>query len=161
MVKHKAAACLVRTGARGPELLVFRHPLAGIQIPEGSIEPEEQAADAAVRELAEESGVRGARVLRQIGQHEIARDESDAEHVACEVWHTFLLAAREGLPDRWSHRASGSEAEARLVFEFFWLSIADARAATAPRYHTSIDFAAAAMGTDALAAPSAERDHSR
>ena len=159
MVKLKAAACLVRAGAQGPELLVFRHPLAGIQIPKGSVESGERAADAALRELIEESGVLTARVLRQIGQHELEADVADAQPLTREVWHTFLLLAYEGLPDRWSHRASGSEVEASLVFEFFWLSVADARSAASPRYHACIDFVANAIAEDPAAVPFTQSDH--
>ena len=150
---QKAAACVVRSSDRGPELLVFRHPLAGIQLPKGSIEAGERAADAAARELAEESGVLAVHVVRRIGQHEFAADGSDTEPVACEVWHTFLLTAAEDLPDRWSHRASGSADEAGLVFEFFWMSIAAARRIVAPRYHASIDFVATAIAADPAVAP--------
>lgn len=150
IVKHKAAACVVRTSARGPELLVFRHPLAGVQIPKGSIESGETAADAAARELAEESGVFAGRVLRQVGWHqsEVSEDATDAGPREHQVWHTFLMAADAEQRDNWSQPASGSEAEASLVFEFFWLPFADARTVVAPRYVPSVDFVAAAIATD-------------
>lgn len=150
LVKHKAAACVVRTGGRGPELLVFRHPLAGVQIPKGSIESGETAAEAAVRELAEESGVREGRALRQVGKHEfeVGEDTTDAGPRERQVWHTFLMAAEAEQRDSWSRQASGSETEASLVFEFFWLPFADARTVVEPRYVPSIDFVAAAIAAD-------------
>lgn len=150
IVKHKAAACVVRTSARGPELLVFRHPLAGVQIPKGTIESGETAADAAARELAEESGILTGQVIRQVGWHqfEVGEDDTDAGPRERQVWHTFLMAADAAQRDRWSQRASGSEAEASLVFEFFWLPFEDARAVVAPRYFPSIDFVATAIAAD-------------
>ncbi|MGX5266288.1 NUDIX domain-containing protein, partial [Klebsiella pneumoniae] len=40
------------------EILVFRHPLAGIQIVKGTVEHQEQLEYAALRELYEESGIK-------------------------------------------------------------------------------------------------------
>ncbi len=150
IVKHKAAAVVVRTTAYGPELLVFRHPLAGVQIPKGSIESGESPADAAVRELAEESGILAGRVIRHVGWHqfEVGEDATNDEPRETQIWHTFLIAADAERRDSWSHQASGSEIEERLVFEFFWLTLADARNIVAPRYVASIDFVATAIAAD-------------
>jgi ADP-ribose pyrophosphatase YjhB (NUDIX family) len=91
-------------------LLVFRHPVAGVQIPKGSVESGERPEDAVLRELAEESGVTSARILRSIGRHEIEVGAGPTETgpLELQVWHTFLLAAGEELPETWSHRVSGS-----------------------------------------------------
>jgi hypothetical protein len=59
------------------------------------------------------------------------------------VWHTYLLAVDAELPDTWSHQASGSDAEDGLVFDYFWLPLAEARHVSASRFHASIDFALA------------------
>lgn len=56
-IVEKAVACVLRAGSVGPDLLVFRHPLAGVQLPKGRVEPGETYADAARRELHEESGL--------------------------------------------------------------------------------------------------------
>lgn len=150
IVTHKAAACVVRTGDRGPELLVFRHPLAGVQIPKGTIESGETAADAAARELAEESGILAGRVLRQVGWHQfdVGEDATDAGPRERQVWHTFLMAADAEQRESWSQHASGSEIEASLVFEFFWLPLAEVRTVLAPRYVASVDFVATAISAD-------------
>jgi hypothetical protein len=58
------------------------------------------------------------------------------------------MTADEELRDSWSHEASGSEAEARLIFEFFWLPLANARTVVAPLYRSSIDLVAAAIAAD-------------
>lgn len=41
------------------ELLIFEHPTAGLQVPAGTVDPGEDFAAAALRELEEETGVRG------------------------------------------------------------------------------------------------------
>ncbi len=155
MLIHKAAPCVVRRTPHGPELLVFRHPLAGIQIPKGTVETGESPVDAALRELAEESGIAAARVLRKIGYHEIdvGAGAADTDPIERQAWHTFLMTTDEVLRDRWSHRACGSDVEATLVFEYFWLPIAEARRVTTSRYHASIDFVGSALMSERVHPP--------
>lgn len=66
---YQRATALV-TGPDG-HLLVFDHvgiPDAGTQVPAGGIKAHETAAAAVVRELSEESGVTGARLIRKLGE---------------------------------------------------------------------------------------------
>uniref|UniRef100_UPI00124C1F65 NUDIX domain-containing protein n=1 Tax=Acinetobacter ursingii TaxID=108980 RepID=UPI00124C1F65 len=56
MIK-KVVPILIRRKAQTLEILAFRHPLAGIQLVKGSIEPNETYDYAAIRELFEESGL--------------------------------------------------------------------------------------------------------
>ena len=51
---HKVAVLCVRANR---ELLVFEHTGGGVQVPAGTVEPGEDIAIAAVRELAEETGM--------------------------------------------------------------------------------------------------------
>lgn len=63
-----------------------------MQIVKGTVEPGEATNAAALRELEEESGVTGARIVADLG----ASDEIDAG----QVWHFFHCAAGEQ-PARW------------------------------------------------------------
>lgn len=100
---EKVVCYVVREG----QLLVFRHldhPIeqAGIQVPAGTVEPGEEAADAALREASEESGLTGLRLVAELGE-----DDYDIWPVRDEVLHRryFLLSA-EGeidLAARWEH----------------------------------------------------------
>jgi len=54
----RACAAVMRVGVLGPEILMVRH-LDFWTLPGGGIEPGEQPAAAAVRELWEETGLRG------------------------------------------------------------------------------------------------------
>ncbi len=56
----KVTAIVTRLGDHGPELCVFDHPLAGTQLPDGSLEEGEEATVGAARELFEETGLDGA-----------------------------------------------------------------------------------------------------
>src|SRR6185503_15082222 len=65
----KVSAFITRDGARGRELLVFRHdnPAAGVQVPAGTVEPGEPFDHAVLREAWEESGLAALRIIRPLG----------------------------------------------------------------------------------------------
>jgi 8-oxo-dGTP pyrophosphatase MutT (NUDIX family) len=54
---EKVCVFVMRDGARGKEVLLFEHPSAGIQVPAGTVELGESPAEAAVREVREETGL--------------------------------------------------------------------------------------------------------
>ncbi|NDJ62254.1 MAG: NUDIX domain-containing protein [Chloroflexi bacterium] len=55
----KVTAFVTRETRDGRQLLVFKHPSAGIQLPAGTIEPGEHPEDAVMREVREETGLGG------------------------------------------------------------------------------------------------------
>ena len=122
---HKAVAVVVRTRDAILELLVFQHPLAGIQIPKGTVEPGETIEAATLRELHEESGIRLNDPPKSIGTCELV--VSDAPQAAGQlerhVWNISVLDAPTGLPETWRHDAEGSDAEIGLTFSYFWVPI--------------------------------------
>jgi 8-oxo-dGTP pyrophosphatase MutT (NUDIX family) len=65
---HKVTCFITRPGDRGTDLLLFRHPDAGVQIPAGTVEPGETPEAAAMREATEESGLTGLVLLRYLGE---------------------------------------------------------------------------------------------
>ena len=69
MVLEKVTAFVIRDGELGQELLVFKHPTAGIQLPAGTVEPGELPERTVLREVLEETGLE-ARVVRKIGIEE-------------------------------------------------------------------------------------------
>ena len=78
----KVTAFIVRKGEVGLDLLLFRHPTAGIQFPAGTVDPGEKPEAACAREAAEETGLSGLRMVGFItvrdegpvlGDHFVAR----------------------------------------------------------------------------------------
>jgi len=60
-----------------PELLVFRHPLAGTQLPAGTVEVGEGLEAALLREVSEETGLSQVRLVRHLDSW--SRDLTDVE----------------------------------------------------------------------------------
>lgn len=100
------------SGGKQVELLAFRHPLAGLQIVKGSIEPGEGIEAAAVRELVEEAGLVRAPMRRLGCWHNPISDQE---------WHFVLMASGATLPDRWQHHAPDDGGHR---FDFFWQPLA-------------------------------------
>ncbi len=94
----KVAAIVIREGIDGTELLVFDHPLEdggiSVQLPAGTIEPNEAPELAVVRELLEEAGVPG-QIIALAG----VRDE-EWEGEKRRRW-VYLLSAPDWLLDEW------------------------------------------------------------
>lgn len=104
---HKACAVVLR-GREQPEVLVFAHPLAGVQLPKGSIEAGETAAEAAVRELWEESGLRALGPAQDLGLWASGHQD--------QVW-SLQLCNTAPAPDSWVHRTADDGGH---DFRFFW-----------------------------------------
>lgn len=71
----KVTAFVTREGEHGRELLVFRHPTAGVQLPAGTIEPGETPEQAVLRELCEETGIDQAEIVRRLGMMTMEDEE--------------------------------------------------------------------------------------
>lgn len=107
-VVEKACPIVARLSKNCPEILAFRHPLAGKQFVKGTVEASERPIDAAARELFEESGITSTNGMRELGSTQIG-----APGV---TWHFFGLVCY-GLPDRWLHYTTDGGGH---TFDFFW-----------------------------------------
>lgn len=134
----KACACLVDAGGR---LLVFDHPVdGGMQLPKGTVEPGELPQDAVRRELLEESGIRYAGELQDLGtlqRHCDAGVEGNAR-AHSQRWQLYLMRSDVPLPERFDHVAMGSPEEDGLTFSFRWLAPDETLAGFAPPYRRAI-----------------------
>lgn len=70
-VVPKVTALLTRVGLAGPELLVFQHPTAGVQLPAGTVEMGESVEAAVLREVAEETGLSQVHIAQYLGMQVI------------------------------------------------------------------------------------------
>jgi len=81
IVIEKVTAFVTRTTERGRELLLLEHPFAGIQIPAGTVE-DETPEEAALREVAEETGIDSATIASYLGCHDVSLPEGQRIIVA-------------------------------------------------------------------------------
>lgn len=68
----KVTALILRP-AKGQkiEVLIFRHPNAGLQLPAGTVEPGEAPETAVLREVEEETGLTEVRLVKKLGSEKI------------------------------------------------------------------------------------------
>jgi 8-oxo-dGTP pyrophosphatase MutT (NUDIX family) len=91
-----------------PQILVFRHPTAGIQLIKGTIEPCEDPGSAALRELREESGI-DTTTQKDLGVWDTGFDG--------QIWSLQLCFTPPGLPESWDHFCAD---DGGLSLELFW-----------------------------------------
>lgn len=122
-VKHKVVAYITHHH----HLLVFRHPdapEAGIQVPAGTVEENEQVEDAVLREAFEETGLDNLTLDGLLGEQE--RDMSD---FGCDEIHHrrfYHLRCHGYPPPTWQHEEqypSDNPASMPILFEFFWAAL--------------------------------------
>lgn len=76
-ILEKVTSFITRGSGDNTELLLFRHPFAGIQIPAGTVEYEEPHRQAALREAMEESGLNDLEIVRYIGCMDTTIEDRD------------------------------------------------------------------------------------
>ncbi|ACO45526.1 NUDIX domain-containing protein [Deinococcus deserti] len=109
-VRQRALAYVTR-GQQ--ELLVFEHtpeyPDAGVQVPAGGVEAGEGPAQAAVRELFEETGLPLHSPVHIASFHLTRAQRS-------QVYHFFWLRAPLDTPDAWAHRVTSGDGDHGMTF---------------------------------------------
>lgn len=109
---NKVCPVILRKKDQILEVLLFKHPTAGIQLVKGTIEKSERIFQAAIRELYEESGIV---VEKQHcydwGSHQISN----------QTWYfIFCDTSSQNLKDQWSYETLDDYG---YRFEFFWQNI--------------------------------------
>ncbi len=117
MLKQKSFSYIIRAAPSGHELLAFaslNEP--GFEVPKGSVKPGETPAQAAVREVEEESGLRALTLIRELGVTQWYDEEQ----------HFFLFRAEGSLPDRFDHLVTGQDGDRGMRYQYQWLAITPA-----------------------------------
>jgi len=105
----KACPIVLRKNLDEIEILAFKHPTLFRQLVKGTIEKNELPINAAVRELAEESGLVTSGLPAYLGQSD---DLPDADR-----WYFYMCRIEGTIPNQWSFF---TEDDGGLVFDFFW-----------------------------------------
>jgi 8-oxo-dGTP pyrophosphatase MutT (NUDIX family) len=114
-VRQRVLAYVTRERDGRKELLVFEDPehlRTGVQVPAGRIDPGESLEGCLLRELAEEAGIKAARVVREL--EPVPSWPEKYEN------HAFEVQADADLPDVWEHTVIGDGDDAGLVFRYRW-----------------------------------------
>lgn len=110
---------------RPDELLIFAHAEqysdAGIQVPAGGVEPDEEPARSVLREAFEESGLRLAHPIYLSSFEALPRPHT-------QIWHFYWLQTSLDTPDRWDHQVSAGEQDEGMIFRYSF----------APRSHSGL-----------------------
>ena len=97
---------------RGRELLVFDHE-GKTHLPAGRIDAHESLEEGLAREVEEETGVTGIRIIRELaGPEEVARLHGTAGNES----HAFHAVTDAGTPAEWDHAVTGSGMDSRSSF---------------------------------------------
>lgn len=119
LVRRRVVAYVTRERAGGTELLTIeaeQYPEEGIQVPAGRIDYWETLEVGLLRELDEETGLTGVRIVRELPDFECT-------YVSFSHNHAFHLVAEEETPDEWEHQVHGQGADAGLTHLCRWLPL--------------------------------------
>src|SRR5947209_4191298 len=114
---RKAYAYVTREPVGPSAVLAFRHrdyPVAGIQVPRGTVDAGEDPTATVVREVCEECGLCDARLVGLLARDIKAQPDDPAWQ-----WERFFFhLAAPNAPDTWEHSVTGVGEDNGLVFSF-------------------------------------------
>ena len=147
ITRHKVFAYITY----GERLLLLSHPFApeaGIQVPAGTVETNEDWETAVLREATEETGLNGLEIVGHLGDAE--HHWPGREEIA--LRHFYHLRCPEQPPERWWHgELHPSEGETEPIpFEFFWVQLPHEVPVLAPGHGQFLAELMAGLGTNPL-----------
>ena len=128
----KACAVVLHPDGDPLRVLMFEHPLTGLQLVKGGLEAGEAPQAGAARELFEETGVETQSAL-VLGSAETI--------VAGETWHFVLCRAKPPLRETWRHLCADDGGHVRTMS---WVELEASDPFTAP-YSDAFDWIRTAL----------------
>jgi 8-oxo-dGTP diphosphatase len=119
LIRQRVVAYVTRERDGRTELLTIqaeKHPEDGVQVPAGRLDHGETLEEGLIRELDEETGLRNARIVRELPDFE-ATYENFCEN------HAFHLVAEEDTPEAWRHEVQGLGTDSGLIHLCRWLPL--------------------------------------
>lgn len=113
------------------QLLVFEQPhspSAGVQVPAGTIERDEQPLTAALRELCEETGKQSFEITRFVARTQLYEVRHGREELH-DRWF-FRASPTQKLPEEWVF--GDSTLTGWIPFHFYWISRSTAESSLTP-----------------------------
>lgn len=95
-IVQKVTAFIVRERGGVKEVLVFKHPTAGIQIPAGTVEESEDLEAAVKREVYEETGLRSVEIEEYLGCFE--NELADNQRIIAETTQVYIEPNLSAIP---------------------------------------------------------------
>ncbi len=119
LIRRRVVAYVTRERGGRSELLTIEaelYPEDGVQVPAGRIEHGESLEDGLRRELAEETGLTGVELVRELPEFAASYENYNENHA-------FHLRAIEDTPDEWRHEVLGDGVDAGLIHICRWLPL--------------------------------------
>jgi 8-oxo-dGTP pyrophosphatase MutT (NUDIX family) len=119
LVRERVVAYVTRDRDGDPEILTIEaegYPEDGLQVPAGRLDPGETLEGGLIRELAEETGFTGVRIVRELPDFECSYPTYNHNHA-------FHLVAVEHTPESWRHEVHGEGVDAGIVHICRWVPL--------------------------------------
>jgi len=115
---------------RGSQLLIFSHPDfpdAGLQVPGGTVQPDEAPSETVLREAHEETGLTQLRLGAFLGEQQ--RDLSDFGKAEIHHRYFYHVWCEEDTPAAWQHDETDPSDDpiyhVPIRLAFFWVALPD------------------------------------
>ncbi len=121
LVRQRVVAYVTRERNGRAELLTIAakdHPEVGIEVPAGRLDFGETLEEGLRRELAEETGLSGVRIVRELTEFESSYQSF------CEN-HAFHVVLEQETPDEWEHEVHGDGVDSGMIHLCRWVPLTE------------------------------------